>query len=132
MALDPKSLSIEEQRFLTERHIATLTTLRPDGSPHVCAIAFTWNNDDGTVLIITGADSTKVRNIESHGDSARAVVAQVDGTRWLALEGPAQIVRDAAQVADAVRRYAERYREPSVNPKRVAITIKVDRILGQV
>ena len=34
-----------------------------------------------------------------------------------------------AEVADAVRRYAERYRQPRENPQRVVITIAVDRVL---
>ena len=37
---------------------------------------------------------------------------------------------DAAAVADAVQRYAVRYRQPRPNPERVAIEIAVDRILG--
>jgi F420H(2)-dependent biliverdin reductase len=132
MALDPTALSGEAQEFLTERHLATLTTLRPDGRPHVCAIAFTWNNTTGQALIITRVHSVKVRNVLAHSDNARAVVAQVDGLRWLALEGPAQIIRDSKSVAEAVARYAERYRVPSENPERVVIAIKVDRILGRV
>ena len=37
---------------------------------------------------------------------------------------------DAASVADAVERYARRYRQPRVNPLRVVLEISVDRILG--
>ena len=35
-----------------------------------------------------------------------------------------------AAVADAVRRYTERYRPPRVNPKRVVLVVEVDRLLG--
>ncbi|MEO7518626.1 MAG: pyridoxamine 5'-phosphate oxidase family protein, partial [Acidimicrobiales bacterium] len=44
MALDPSALPPEVLAFLDERHLATLTTLRPDGSPHVVAVAFTWDD----------------------------------------------------------------------------------------
>ena len=37
---------------------------------------------------------------------------------------------DAESVADAVARYAVRYRQPRVNPARVVLEISVDRILG--
>ena len=37
---------------------------------------------------------------------------------------------DAASVADAVERYAQRYRQPRENPARVVIEISVDRVLG--
>ena len=58
------------------------------------------------------------------------MVAQVDGRRWLSLEGPAEVTDDPARVAEAVRLYAERYRQPGERPDRVAIEIRVDRILG--
>ena len=37
---------------------------------------------------------------------------------------------DAESVADAVARYAVRYRRPRENPARVVLEISVDRILG--
>jgi len=130
MGLDPGALGADALAFLTERHVGTLTTLRPDGSPHVCAIAFTWDDEAKVARLITFDDSTKVRNVAA-GDPARAVVAQVDGPRWLALEGPARVVRDPDTIAEAVRRHGERYQIPSENPRRVAIEIAVDRVLGR-
>jgi hypothetical protein len=38
MAHDPHHLAPEVLAFLAERHLATLTTLRPDGTPHVVAV----------------------------------------------------------------------------------------------
>ena len=57
-------------------------------------------------------------------------VCQVEGRRWVTLEGTAVVRDDPASVADAERRYAERYRQPRENPARVVIEIAVDRILG--
>jgi hypothetical protein len=37
---------------------------------------------------------------------------------------------DPESVADAVARYAVRYRQPRENPARVVVEISVDRILG--
>ena len=37
---------------------------------------------------------------------------------------------DPESVADAERRYAERYRPPRVNPRRVVLEITVSRVLG--
>jgi len=128
MALDLRNLPTEALAFLTERHVATLTTLRPDGSPHVVAIAFTFDPDEALVRIITGARSRKVRHARRGG---RAAVAQVDGPRWLSLEGPVRVTDDPERVAEAVRRHSQRYREPGENPERVAIEIEVERILGR-
>jgi hypothetical protein len=59
-----------------------------------------------------------------------AVLSQVDGARWLSLEGKAVVNADPDAVRDAELRYAQRYRTPRVNPKRVAIEVRVERVLG--
>ena len=126
----PPDLSSDAVRtFLAERHLATLTTLRPDGSPHVVAVGFTWDAEAGVARVITSADSVKARNA---GRGGRAAVCQVDGRRWLTLEGTARVLTDAVSVADAEQRYGVRYRQPRPNPRRVVVLIDVDRCLGSV
>ena len=128
MARQTSDLTPSELDFLSERHLATLTTLRPAGSPHVVAIAFTFDPEDGVVHIITSDGSQKARNLEK---SLWAAVCQIDGPRWLTLEGRGRVLRDPARVAEAVARYEARYRPVKENPNRVAIEIAVDRILGR-
>lgn len=130
MALDPAALPPEVDRFLAERHLATLTTLRPDGSPHVVAVGFTWDAEALLARVITFAPSRKARHLAA-APGSRAAVCQVDGARWLALEGPAVVTDAADRVAEGVRRYAERYRPPSERADRVVIEIAVDRVLGR-
>ena len=130
MSLDPTDLSDDVLEFLRERHLATLTTLRPDGSPHVVAVGFTWDDDDRLARVITWDDSKKARNVlESPG--SRAVVSQVDGGRWLSLEGTATVTTDPDRCREGERRYAERYREPKQREDRAVIEIAVDRVLGR-
>jgi PPOX class probable F420-dependent enzyme len=129
VVLDPRALPEAELAFLTDRHLATLTTLRPDGTPHVVAVGFTWDPEAGLVRVITNGTSRKAAHVRA--GSPRAVVAQVDGRRWLSLEGVPVVSDDPARVAEAVRRYAQRYRQPSANPARVVIEIAVDRVLGR-
>jgi F420H(2)-dependent biliverdin reductase len=114
--------------FLTERHLATLTTLRPDGSPHVVPVGVTYDPATGTARVITSGTSAKARHVR--GGQQRVAVCQVDGRRWVTLEGTAVVRDDPASVADAVARYAQRYRQPRENPARVVLEISVDRILG--
>jgi F420H(2)-dependent biliverdin reductase len=128
MALDPAALPDSVLEFLRERHLATLTTVRRDGSPHVVAIGFAYDPAERLVRIITSAGTQKAVNA---GRGARAVVAQVDGGRWLSLEGTVSVSDDPERVAAAVAAYRTRYRDPSENPRRVAIEIAVDRILGR-
>ncbi len=129
MAHDPRALPDDVEAFLQERHLATLTTLRPDGTPHVVAVGFTWDPESGLVRVIINGSSRKVAHVRA--GSPRAVVAQVDRARWLSLEGVPAVSDDPKRVADAVRRYAERYRPPAVNPSRVVVEIAVDRVLGR-
>ncbi|AWS43289.1 acyltransferase [Streptosporangium sp. 'caverna'] len=119
--------------FWRERHLCTLTTVRADGTPHVVPVGVTLDVDSATARVITSGGSHKVRHVLAAGDEGAAVaVCQVDGRRWSTLEGRAVIRRDPASVADAERRYAERYRQPRENPARVVIEIKITRILGNV
>jgi PPOX class probable F420-dependent enzyme len=130
MALDPTALSAPATAFLTERHLATLTTLRPDGTPHVVAVGFTWDPDAQLVRIITFAGSRKARNVLARPGSP-AAVCQVDGGRWLTLEGTAEVTSEPGRVAEGVARYAERYRQPGERDDRVVIEVAVTRILGR-
>lgn len=125
---NPADLAPATLEFLTERHLATLTTLRADGSPHVVPVGVTFDAATSTARVITSGTSAKARHVRD--GRARVAVCQVDGARWLTLEGTAVVKDDAASVADAVERYAQRYRQPRVNPARVVIEISVDRVLG--
>ncbi len=129
MAHDPRALPDDVEAFLAERHLATLTTLRPDGTPHVVAVGFTWDPEQALVRVITNGTSRKAAHVRS--GSPRAVVAQVDRARWLSLEGVPVVSEDPERVAEAVRRYALRYRQPAENPRRVVVEIAVDRVLGR-
>jgi PPOX class probable F420-dependent enzyme len=125
---DPAALTPSVLAFLGERILGTLTTLRPDGSPHVVPVGFSYDPDARLVRIITFASSVKARNAATGG---RAAVCQVDAGRWLTLEGPVTVSSDPDHVAAAVAAYGRRYRQPGDRTDRVALEITVDRILGR-
>ena len=134
MPLDPHDLPEPVLTFLTDRHLATLTTLRRDGSPHVVPVGFTFDRDEALVRVITSDGSVKVRNADRPGPDGqppRAAVCQLVGRHWLTLEGPCRISRVREDVTDAEQRYAERYRVPRVNARRVVLLIAVDRVPGR-
>jgi len=124
----PAELAPETLVFLTERHLATLTTLRPDGTPHVVPVGMTYDAASRTARGITSGTSAKARHVRA--GRSRVAVCQVDGRRWVTLEGTAVVRDDPAAVADAEQRYARRYRTPRENPARVVLEISVDRVLG--
>ena len=129
MSLNPLDLNEEVKSFLYERHLASLTLLRADGSPQVTAVGFTWDQEAQLVRVITWAGSMKSRILEQSPGS-RAVVCQIDGGRWLSLEGTAIVTDDAERCREGTQRYAKRYRIPQERPDRTVIEISVDRILG--
>ncbi len=128
MSLDPADLPVATLEFLAEYHLASLTTLRADGSPHVVPVGFSYDPDEQLVRIITFEGSQKVANARRGG---RAAVSQVDGGRWLTLEGEISATTDPDRVAAAVEGYAARYRQPGEREDRVALEIRVDRVLGR-
>jgi len=120
-------LSDDAIAFLSERHLAMLTTLRSDNSPHVVAVGFTFDPKTHIARVITTGGSQKALNADRGG---LAVLSQVDGARWLSLEGKASVSGEVDAVRDAELRYAQRYRTPRPNPRRVVIEVEVERVLG--
>jgi PPOX class probable F420-dependent enzyme len=119
--------------FWRERRLCTVTTLRPDGSPHVVPMGVVLDLASGTAWAITSGLSRKARNLRATGPDGGAFAAcQVDGRWWSTIEGRAAVVDDPEVVREAERRYAERYKVPRPNPERVAIRVEVTRVLGNV
>jgi PPOX class probable F420-dependent enzyme len=117
--------------FWRERRLATLSTVRRDGTPHTVPVGVTLDAEAGLARVITSGDSHKARQVLAAGPAGAAVaICQVDGRRWSTLEGRAILRADPESVADAERRYAERYRQPRVNPRRVVLEIAIGRVLG--
>ncbi|MFG2476636.1 pyridoxamine 5'-phosphate oxidase family protein [Streptomyces fagopyri] len=131
--VDPHDPDPAYLAFWRERHLCTLTTLRADGSPHVVPVGVTYDPRAGLARVIASRSSAKVGHVTAAGaDGARVAVCQVDGRRWATLEGRAIVSAEPARVAEAERRYAERYgRTPSPNPARVVIEIRLTSALGR-
>ena len=127
MATDPAELTPASIAFMAERHLATFTTLRRNGSPHAVPVGFTWDDEARVARVISSRGSAKVVQARA---GRRASLTQVDGRRWLTLEGSTRVLEDAASVRDAEQRYAVRYRQPRPNPERVVVVLDVDRVLG--
>ncbi len=51
------------RRFLDEEPIVWLSTVRPDGTPHIVPVWFWW--DGGSLLIFSKPNAQKVRNIRA-------------------------------------------------------------------
>lgn len=80
-ALPPDRKEAIETRLGAERNV-WLTTLRPDGSPHVTPIWFTW--DGRAFWMCTSSGNVKVRNLRA---DPRVALALEDGDRPIVAEG---------------------------------------------
>lgn len=115
--------------FCARRLLCSLTTLRADGSPHVVPVGATLDVAGGLVRVITSGSSVKARHVARAGEAAIAV-CQFEGRYWCTIEARASVLTDPESVAQAERRYADRYRTPRPNPSRVVIAGRITRILG--
>lgn len=119
--------------FYGEYQLNTLTTIRPDGRPHVVPVGVTIDPENECAWIITMDGSRKVANIREGAladTGARVAVCQVDGPRWSTIEGTAVVVDDAESVTRAMDLYSQRYGRPvQPSPTRVAVRIAVDRFV---
>lgn len=123
-------LSESDQAFLTRNQVATLTTVRPDGTPHVVPVRFTWDPTAGLARVMTVGSRRKARNLTGEG-SRRAVLCQVSGFYWLTIEGDAVVTADPVRVQEGVDAYFERYGSPPpIQPGLVVIEIAADRVMG--
>jgi len=129
VAYDLDDLPSGVTEFLTERHLATLTVVRPDGTPQVTPVGVTWDAEARLARVITWSGAIKARLLDDRPGTPVAV-CQVAGRHWLTITGLASVTDDPTRVAEAMARYAERYRPAKERPDRVVIEIEVDRIVG--
>jgi hypothetical protein len=85
-----------------DRHTTWLTTLDPDGSPHVTAIGSLWL--DGGFWFETGATTRKGRNLARDPRCALAIATREFD---LSVTGTADVVTDPATVARLAAAWAE-------------------------
>ncbi|WP_245402058.1 pyridoxamine 5'-phosphate oxidase family protein [Nocardia albiluteola] len=85
-----------------DRHSCWLTTLNPDGSPHVTGLGALWV--DGAFWFETGERSRKGRNLAR---DPRCALSLALNTVDLVVEGVAELIADKAVVADMAQRWAE-------------------------
>ena len=109
---------------------SALTTLRPDGTPHVVCVCMMYDPVERMARVIARRGSVKLANLKTN---PRASLFMADGEgRWASFEGRGRVFEDRERVAEAVRRHRERYnKNTSVSPDFVAIEIQVERIIGE-
>lgn len=130
MRFDLDDLPEDVIRFLTDRHLATLTTHDAEGSPQVTPVGLTYEPERKLARVITWSAAIKARNV-GRSPNQQVALCQIDGGRWLTLYGRAVVSDDTQRVAEAVARYSRRYRQPKERSDRVVIEVEVERMVGR-
>ncbi|WP_329121263.1 pyridoxamine 5'-phosphate oxidase family protein [Streptomyces sp. NBC_01353] len=108
---DPKAHAAEWSEAavrLAEAEVFWLTTVRPDGRPHVTPLIAVWS--EGALHFCTGPEERKARNLEENKE-----VVLTTGTASLAegfdlvVEGTAVRVTDETRLQALTRAYVEKY-----------------------
>ena len=106
--------------MLEGRHIASLATRRADGSLHLTAIWYLY--EDGLLYFPTNSKSQKARNVAANPHATAMIDTRTPGQeQGVMASGPARVIdgeRGKALVAAAQRRYltAKALADPVVGP----------------
>jgi PPOX class probable F420-dependent enzyme len=99
-------LKEEQKRFLDENpFLGTVTTLRPDGSPHSTVV---WVDvEDGKVSFNTATGRAKPRYLAQDPRASLVVVDPEDPYRWVSVSGPVEITEEGAdaQIDKLAKKY---------------------------
>ena len=123
-------LSAWAQQFLLEDHVAVISTLNKDGSPHITTIWYLLQ-EDGTIIMSTPGRTQKVKNLRR---DPRIAVCVGDEARSVSLYGTVTISEDQNVIRQDLEQLAARYiadpaaREPALpfflKEGRVALHVK--------
>ncbi|HVD48804.1 MAG TPA: PPOX class F420-dependent oxidoreductase [Gaiellaceae bacterium] len=123
--LDQKARSFLEQPF-----VGTVTTLRPDGSPHSTIV---WvDTDTDEVLFNTAAGRAKEKHLRQDPRVSLLVVDPGNTYKWVAVSGTAELTTEGAdeQIDKLAKKYLGKDEYPWHNPeeKRVKVRIRPEHV----
>ena len=97
----------EARELLEKAGIYWLTTVRPDGRPHVTPLFAVWL--DGALFFCTGPSERKAKNLEFNSHCAITTGCNVIEGLDLVVEGDAENVSDEARLQAVAGRFASKY-----------------------
>ncbi len=94
----------EIEIILRAPHISIISTLRPDGTPHMTPV---WHLVDGDqVVVAVEATSIKARNVRHNPHVALCIALNESPQRWLLVNGAATLTQEAVpEIVQALSRH---------------------------
>jgi PPOX class probable F420-dependent enzyme len=125
MPTESRTLTEKQREFLEQPFYGTVTTLRPDGTPHTTVV---WIDvDDEGVMFNTAGGRAKPRNLERDPRVALNVIDPNDGYRWISVDGRAELASDGAdaQIDKLAKKYLGQDEYPWRKPDEQRITVRI-------
>lgn len=124
-------LTDAQREFIAQNpFVATVTTLRSDGSPHNTIV---WiDAEDGAVTFNTAVGRAKERYLRRDPRAAILVVHPENSYQWVAVSGPAELTTDGAD--DQIDKLAKKYLGQDTYPwrnaaeQRISVKIRPERV----
>ena len=95
----------EIETILQEPHISIISTVRPDGTPHMTPVWHLVDGDQGVVAV--EATSVKARNVRRNPHVALCIALNESPQRWLLVNGTATIAHE--RIPELVRALSLHY-----------------------
>jgi len=119
-------LGDEERKFLDENpYVATVTTLREDGSPHSTVV---WVDvEDGTVGFNTARGRAKESHLNRDPRASLVMVDPNDPYKWVAVSGRAELTEEGAdrQIDKLAKKYLGKDEYPWRSPTETRVSVKI-------
>jgi PPOX class probable F420-dependent enzyme len=135
-------IEAEMRRRVVEARVGRLSTVRPNGDPHLVPICFAvLEGDDGDV-IVSGTDEKpkttyalrRLRNIAEHSAATLLVdhyEEEWERAWWVRVDGRGRVIDDEAERERAVAALRAKYRQyEHIGIPGAVLAIDVDRWLG--
>jgi PPOX class probable F420-dependent enzyme len=121
------ALKEAQKRFLDENpFVGTVTTLRPDGSPHSTIV---WVDvEDGKVSFNTALGRAKPRYLVRDPRASLLVVDPEDPYRWVSVSGHAELTEEGAdaQIDKLAKKYIGEDEYPWRKPDETRVKVLIE------
>ncbi len=121
------ALKDQEREFLDRNpFVGTVTTLRPDGSPHSTIV---WVDvEDGKVSFNTALGRAKPKHLEHDPRASILVVDPNDPFRYVAVSGHVEVTEEGAdaQIDKLAKKYIGKDTYPWRNPAETRIKVLIE------
>ena len=119
-------LTDKQREFIAENpYVATVTTLRQDGSPHNTIV---WvDAEDGVVTFNTAVGRAKERHLRKDPRAAVTVVHPENTYLWVSVSGRAELTTEGAdeQIDHLAKKYLGKDEYPWRSPAEERISVKI-------